>query len=263
MLDAIKANVPGAELTVSTILPAGPKFAEGSARIVVLNEEIKKLCADRGVRVIDLHRELVGADGFLRPRYTKDGVHLTLAGYWAWTRAVVGDDLASAAKSFAARYAPVVSTERAITATNSSRGADQLIVYNSDHASTTTKTNPWGSEVVVSGGVVVSAGGGDSAIPADGFVVSGHGSAAEWVAMNLEVGAPLELKNGKLHLGPPEVAKMDLVDRADWLEAKLMAELLSPEKEASALAVIKQIETARVAKDAAAIDALWAEHASK
>ncbi|MBN1477937.1 family 10 glycosylhydrolase [Candidatus Sumerlaeota bacterium] len=72
-----------------------------------------------------------------------------------------------------------------------SRGPDQMIVYTPAYDHPTTGTNPWGSEAVVSGGVVVSVGTNDSAIPEDGFVVSGHGVARDWINTNLAPGYPV------------------------------------------------------------------------
>ncbi len=68
------------------------------------------------------------------------------------------------------------------------RGADQMIVYTSALGRATTGTNEWGAEAVVEGGVVISVGTNDSRIPADGFVVSGHGVARNWVNQTLAPG---------------------------------------------------------------------------
>jgi uncharacterized lipoprotein YddW (UPF0748 family) len=72
-----------------------------------------------------------------------------------------------------------------------SRGPDQMIVYTPACGLATTGTNPWGSEAVVSEGIVVSIGTNDSAIPEDGFVVSGHGVARDWINTNLAPGFPV------------------------------------------------------------------------
>ncbi len=62
---------------------------------------------------------------------------------------------------------------------NTSRGTDQMIVYNEGD---TTHTNEWGYEVSVdASGVVIAAGGNDIAIPEGGFVVSGHGASRTWL----------------------------------------------------------------------------------
>ncbi|MCD7034613.1 family 10 glycosylhydrolase [Metabacillus sp. GX 13764] len=68
------------------------------------------------------------------------------------------------------------------------RGPDQLIVYTPAFGSTT-KTNPYGYEITVENGYVTKLGGGGSAIPKNGFVVSGHGIASSWISANSIIGA--------------------------------------------------------------------------
>ncbi len=81
-----------------------------------------------------------------------------------------------------------------LTALNTSRGEGDLIVYTSEYGATTA-TNDWGIEAVVGAdNKVISVGGNNSAIPEDGFVVSGHDSDVNnvknktWVSENIAVG---------------------------------------------------------------------------
>ncbi|MEA3401098.1 MAG: DUF4838 domain-containing protein, partial [Armatimonadota bacterium] len=71
---------------------------------------------------------------------------------------------------------------------NDSRGTDELVIYTSEHGETT-GTNRWGTEVVVSDGQVrdIQIRRGSAAIPADGFVLSGHRAAGRRL-WGLEVG---------------------------------------------------------------------------
>ncbi|MFK3960769.1 glycoside hydrolase family 10 protein [Pseudalkalibacillus hwajinpoensis] len=66
------------------------------------------------------------------------------------------------------------------------RGAGQLLVYTPDFGAST-GTNPYGYEITVTNSVVTKLGGGDSDIPGDGFVVSGHGEEADFLK-NAEIG---------------------------------------------------------------------------
>lgn len=60
------------------------------------------------------------------------------------------------------------------------RGEDQLIVYDQAYGQPTTGTNCWGVELLVdAAGRILTVAGGDSAIPENGFVVSGVGTAAD------------------------------------------------------------------------------------
>lgn len=73
------------------------------------------------------------------------------------------------------------------------RGANQLLLYTTEFGSNT-GTNPYGYEITVTDGVVTKVGGGDSAIPANGFVVSGHGVGAEFLK-KAEIGMKVVYEN--------------------------------------------------------------------
>lgn len=68
------------------------------------------------------------------------------------------------------------------------RGAEQFILYTAAFGART-GTNEFGYEVTVVDGRVVAQGGNNSAIPADGFVLSGHGTVGSWLAANTILGA--------------------------------------------------------------------------
>ncbi|WP_062351614.1 glycoside hydrolase family 10 protein [Bacillus kwashiorkori] len=74
------------------------------------------------------------------------------------------------------------------------RGPDQLIVYTPAFGETT-KTNPYGYEITVENGFVTKLGGGNSTIPENGFVVSGHGVASNWISSNSIIGAKVIVEN--------------------------------------------------------------------
>lgn len=77
------------------------------------------------------------------------------------------------------------------------RGPDQMLVYTSAFGERT-GTNDAGWEAVVRGGVVTQAGGNNQWIPSDGFVVSGHGTAAQWLRRFARPGAQAGVEEGKL-----------------------------------------------------------------
>lgn len=68
------------------------------------------------------------------------------------------------------------------------RGTNQLIVYDKNYGQASTGTNSYGYEVIVEGslnnGKIVQRGGNDNAIPANGYVLSGHGDAANFLIAN-------------------------------------------------------------------------------
>jgi len=75
---------------------------------------------------------------------------------------------------------------------NRERRADELVLYRPVYDAST-RTNAFGAEAVVSNGVVVSVVDqrGNSPIPRDGFVLSGHGRARQWILRALAPGVPV------------------------------------------------------------------------
>jgi hypothetical protein len=76
-----------------------------------------------------------------------------------------------------------------INGVNRERGTDEIILYRSAFGSTT-RTNGFGAEVVVSGETVqtVTDGRGNATIPSDGFVISGHGRARQQLVSTFKPG---------------------------------------------------------------------------
>lgn len=73
------------------------------------------------------------------------------------------------------------------------RGAEQIIKYTPASARPKTGTNDFGFEVTVQDGIVTGAGGNNRDIPANGFVISGHGSRGTWLQTNAVVGATISI----------------------------------------------------------------------
>ena len=72
------------------------------------------------------------------------------------------------------------------------RGANQLVIYTPAYGFRT-GTNEFGTEAIVVGDTVTSLSGADSLIPANGFVISGHGSAKKWINENIMIGSKIYL----------------------------------------------------------------------
>ncbi|MFW6695785.1 glycoside hydrolase family 10 protein [Streptomyces sp. MAR4 CNX-425] len=79
------------------------------------------------------------------------------------------------------------------------RGAEQLLAYTPAYGETT-GTNEYGTEVVVEDGRVVKVGGSDSPIPANGLVLSGHGSRGRWLSEHATLGTKVEISGKQLTL---------------------------------------------------------------
>ena len=70
------------------------------------------------------------------------------------------------------------------------RGANQLVIYTPEYGRRT-GTNEFGTEAVVVNGYVTSLSGADSIIPYNGFVISGHGTAKNWISKNVTLGSKI------------------------------------------------------------------------
>ena len=70
------------------------------------------------------------------------------------------------------------------------RGPNKLVIYTANYGEHT-QTNEFGTEAIVEGNIVTSLSGADSAIPKDGLVISGHGSAKNWISQNVTVGTKI------------------------------------------------------------------------
>jgi len=85
---------------------------------------------------------------------------------------------------------PTVYSNRAGAYFPGARGANQLILYTPEYGERT-NTNEFGTEAVIEGNTVTELSGADSFIPADGAVISGHGTAKNWISANIKVGTKI------------------------------------------------------------------------
>ena len=70
------------------------------------------------------------------------------------------------------------------------RGANQLVIYTHDYGERT-HTNEFGTEAIIDGNTVTDLSGADSFIPENGAVISGHGTAKNWITSNISVGTKI------------------------------------------------------------------------
>jgi acyl-CoA thioesterase I len=88
-----RAQAAGAKPVLATVVPVskawadrkGPKVQEG---ILAFNEWVKAEGRKRHLVVADYHTALAGADGWVDPRNTTDGLHVSPAGYALMTKVV-------------------------------------------------------------------------------------------------------------------------------------------------------------------------------
>jgi hypothetical protein len=86
-----------------------------------------------------------------------------------------------------------------VDGSNIPRGPEQLILYTNIPGQTVTPTNVWGAETLVERGTVTSitdrqtTQGPGIDIPMDGYVLSGHDTAREWLLANAQPGVTVTL----------------------------------------------------------------------
>jgi uncharacterized lipoprotein YddW (UPF0748 family) len=102
------------------------------------------------------------------------------------------------------------------------RGEDELILYTPGYGEMT-GTNTWGTEAIVIEGTVQNIGGNNSVIPKNGFILSGHGKSARWIAEKLFAGVEIRIDGKKIvaEITPDTFLKYgsSLIDeRSDILE---------------------------------------------
>jgi peptidoglycan/xylan/chitin deacetylase (PgdA/CDA1 family) len=114
------------------------------------------------------------------------------AGLVAALTLVVAAGVGLAAPAQAAETVTVGGQAHSLDGTNVYRAANLLVRYTPAYGATT-GTNPYGFEAEVVGGVVtkIADSVGNMAIPADGFVLSGHGTSRAWLKTNAKLGAPV------------------------------------------------------------------------
>lgn len=91
LVDEIQKRSPETQLYIQSIMPINNSFGvykslKGKENTVKeFNERIKNIAEKRGLKYVDLWPVLADAKGNLHKNYTNDGLHLTGAGYRAWT----------------------------------------------------------------------------------------------------------------------------------------------------------------------------------
>ncbi len=102
------------------------------------------------------------------------------------------------------------------------RGTNELNVYTFSGLRESTGTNRYGSEAVVVDGIVESVGENDNTIPANGFVISGHGTAARWINSSLAPGAAVYFTKSSVRIDDsPRGRLISLRHRLSEIEEEL------------------------------------------
>ncbi len=87
ILDSFNRLSPDTRIVLQTITPR----ADAPAEVAATNAALTELAEVRGVELLDIHTPLDDGDGGLRPAETRDGIHLSAAGYDRWTTVLIDD----------------------------------------------------------------------------------------------------------------------------------------------------------------------------
>lgn len=95
LVDKILADSPQTELILQSVMPINNDFGRYKALrgrehvIPKFNKRIQQIAAERGLTYVDLWGALADPkSGKLKKKYTNDGLHLTGAGYKAWSKEI-------------------------------------------------------------------------------------------------------------------------------------------------------------------------------
>lgn len=90
IVDRIRTVCPKAKLYIQSILPMNEKILTAAYlknkkdKVIALNQEIRKIAAERNLTFIDLHAVFADPQGELHASMTIDGIHLRPSAYAKW-----------------------------------------------------------------------------------------------------------------------------------------------------------------------------------
>ncbi|MDE6408733.1 MAG: hypothetical protein K2K81_00605 [Muribaculaceae bacterium] len=94
LVDSIIAQTPETKLYLQSVMPVNHSFKRyktlyGKDKVITeFNKGIKEIAEKKGITYIDLWPFLADGEGRLKKEYTNDGLHLSGAGYKAWTKGI-------------------------------------------------------------------------------------------------------------------------------------------------------------------------------
>ncbi len=95
IIDSLQQKCPATKIYVQSILPTNNNFTEfknhqnKTEHVFFVNNELKKMCAEKKITYVNLYDALIDAQGKLDKRYTNDGLHLTGEGYLKWKAVLI------------------------------------------------------------------------------------------------------------------------------------------------------------------------------
>ena len=90
IIKRIRQASPTTHIYLQSLLPVNPTFrvfpkhVNKTKKIKVINQRLQKYAQRVGLEFIDLFTPMATPEGYLKPDYTNDGLHLTGQGYLVW-----------------------------------------------------------------------------------------------------------------------------------------------------------------------------------
>lgn len=82
----IRTRLPGVPLIIGGLFPTRDRFAGLVPLIVELEGRLKCIARDFDCAFVEAYPSFVDSEGLLRAEYSRDGLHLTAAGYQVWAK---------------------------------------------------------------------------------------------------------------------------------------------------------------------------------
>ncbi len=98
ILDDIRRALPRTRIFVVTCAPVRDRYAYLADRTAQYNRGLIDLARRKGFGLVDLHAALLGEDGLLQERYSKDGLHMSAAAEKVWAAMMI-DAMEKAARA--------------------------------------------------------------------------------------------------------------------------------------------------------------------
>jgi lysophospholipase L1-like esterase len=86
VVKAIRQRLPATPLLIVGLFPTRGRYADLNPYVRDFNGRLEKIAADYGCAFMDVYKPFADEAGQLREGFSRDGLHLTAAGYALWAR---------------------------------------------------------------------------------------------------------------------------------------------------------------------------------
>jgi len=88
IIETLQEKSPQTKIFVHSLLPvslpSNSIYAHSNKGILQVNQELVKLCAEKGIEYLNIHPYFSDKEGNLKSEFTNDGLHLLGKGYLVW-----------------------------------------------------------------------------------------------------------------------------------------------------------------------------------